>query len=157
MVSGMKTKLFNMRCKNEDYARWAAFASSRGMSLAAVIRKELNRLCEKADEVDEMADQIQENFEAFHAEHPEVYTLFKVFTQQLLDRGYKNGSANLIFERIRWETGLDLPQNPVKLNNNYRSRYARMYEADFPKRAGFFRTRALHEETVDSTKAAEDA
>jgi len=45
----MKTKLFNMRCEDEDHARWLAYAHSRGDTLAGVIRKELNRLCDESE------------------------------------------------------------------------------------------------------------
>jgi len=44
----MKTKLFNMRCEDEEHARWVAFAHERGKTLAGVIREYLNLVTEKA-------------------------------------------------------------------------------------------------------------
>lgn len=101
-------------------------------------------------------DEIQQNFEVFHAEHPEVYELFRRFTHIMIDRGFENGSAKLIFERIRWETAIELRRDPVKLNNNYTSRYARMFENQYPQHRGFFRMRKLQPDSYDSTSRAEE-
>ena len=105
-----------------------------------------------------MADQIQSNFEDFHAQNPKVYAMFHRFARQLLDAGYKRGSSSLIFERIRWETMFRSAEpGPVKINNNYRSRYSRLWEQQNPDHAGFFAKRQLTEETIDSTARAEES
>lgn len=100
-------------------------------------------------------DHIAANFATFHAENPKVYRLFDHFTRQLIKRGYQNGSANLVFERIRWETALAYEGQPVKLNNNYRALYARMWEKDNPEHAGFFRKRVRAENTADAVHFAD--
>lgn len=90
---------------------------------------------------------IQESFEEFDAEHPEVYELFKRYMNDLVEAQLRQGktkeeiriSAALICQRIRWEqkiTGRRAPnqsednvENQVfddfKINNNFTSRYAR--------------------------------
>lgn len=97
-----------------------------------------------------MTDRIQINFEAFHRDNPQVYTLFDRFTRQMIARGYEHGSIALITERIRWETAVETSGDLVKLNNNYKSRYARLWEADHPEHTGFFRKRELRAFSVDS-------
>lgn len=102
-------------------------------------------------------DQIDEDFWRFHGLNPEVYELFDRFARELIRAGHRHGSANLIFERIRWETAID-PNGgePVKLNNNYRSRYARLWENRNPRHRGFFRTRALNPVSSNATHVPED-
>ena len=43
---------------------------------------------------EEMAEQCQ----AFHDEHPEVWRLFVKFTNNVIAAGFKNYSANAVFE-----------------------------------------------------------
>ena len=83
---------------------------------------------------EEMRDQCQR----FHNEHPEVWELFVHFTQTMIRKGYPNYSVNAIFERIRWEKdeGGD-GVNQFKLNNNYRAFYARRFMRMYPQYDGF--------------------
>ena len=102
-------------------------------------------------------DRIERNFRVFHHRNPHVYRMFIRFAFDMINRGYKHGSASLIFERMRWELMLQTdPDDPVRLNNNYRSRYARLFEEDFSRHAGFFRKRRLSKSSVDSVAAAEE-
>jgi hypothetical protein len=96
-------------------------------------------------------DRISENFEQFHATNPEVWDAFKRFTFELIAAGYTHGSAGMIAERIRWETGIRRG-SPLKLNNNYRSRYVRLFEKTYPQYQGFFRKRKLRKASADSTR-----
>jgi hypothetical protein len=89
-------------------------------------------------------------FLAYHAVHPRVYSLFKRFTLEVIDRGFENYSADAIMHRVRWETAITTqpqpgkrlnPDEPFKVNNNYVAHYARMFMAEFPRYDGFFRTR----------------
>lgn len=88
------------------------------------------------------ADQILAAFTAFHRANPLVWSLFKKFTFAIIDAGYSNYSVNAIFERIRWHINIDIrTDEPVKLNNNYRAYYSRLFAVGFPEHDGFFRTR----------------
>ena len=108
-----------------------------------------------------MADEIQDAFEQFHAANPHVFDLMVQFARDLWRRGYRRASTKLIFERIRWEMMAATEateEEPPKFNNNFTSRYATLFEERHPHMKGFFRTRKLRDETVNSTwKAREDA
>lgn len=92
---------------------------------------------------DHIRDEINAAFWAFHERHPEVYALFDRFTRELIKAGYQHGSAKAVCERLRWETSFQ-SEGPVKINNNFTSRYARLWEYHNPEHRGFFRTRALN-------------
>lgn len=101
------------------------------------------------------ADKIAQNFWRFHIEHPDVYRMFDHYTRIMIDSGLRNGSAALVAERIRWETTLrGTGRGVVKLNNNYRALYARLWEERNPERKGFFRKRVRRDQSADSINMA---
>ena len=80
----------------------------------------------------------------FHNEHPEFWELFCQYTFELIDSGRTHGSANAVFERIRWETNVNpTHQGHFKVNNNFRAYYARRFMQMFPKWHDFFFTRRV--------------
>lgn len=81
------------------------------------------------------------DFERYHADNPQVYQLFKKFAWQVIGRGFKNYSARAIAHRIRWHTSIETQGDEFKINNNYTSAYARMFEREYPEHRGFFRKR----------------
>lgn len=88
-------------------------------------------------------DEMREQVNRFHEEHPDVWDLFVRFTLDRINRGFGNYSSKAIFERIRWETD-SVGTNGIsswKLNNNYPAFYARRFAKMFPEHAEFFRTR----------------
>ena len=90
----------------------------------------------------------------FHEQHPRVWRLFCRFTFELINRGFKNYSAQHgIFARIRWETAeADIEgQNKFKINNNYSAFYARAFMAKYPQYKGFFRLRKQTSKDNSST------
>ena len=91
------------------------------------------------------AKEIEAQAEKFHADHPRVWELFDFFTRQAIDRGFKHYSATAVCERIRWETDeADVDgTSTFKVNNNYRTYYARWWMEENPQHAGFFRRREL--------------
>lgn len=84
------------------------------------------------------AQQIYEAFKKFHAANPRIWTLFEQFTLLSIAKGRRHYACNAVFERIRWHVDIDTVGEEVKLNNNYRAYYARMFEAKHPDQAGFF-------------------
>jgi hypothetical protein len=87
-------------------------------------------------------DQIFGNFKLFNEDNPKVWVLLQRFAGEIQAAGFRHYSIDSIFERIRWHVAIEThTEEPVKLNNNYRAYYARMYAAAFPEHAGFFRTR----------------
>lgn len=86
-------------------------------------------------------EEMRRQFEAFDAEHPRVWSLFKRFTFNRIERGFKNFGAKAVMERIRWETAeAQTPEDHFKISNNLTSFYARKFHAAYPQHDGFFRT-----------------
>lgn len=94
------------------------------------------------------AEQIQASFIAFHRSNPIVWDLFCRFTFEAIRSGHPHYSSDCIFNRIRWHTDIETQSDndPVKLNNNFRAYYARMFHEKYPEHAGFFRNRKLTSE-----------
>lgn len=89
------------------------------------------------------ADVIRQRFEKFHAANPRVWELFKLFTLQLIHRGFKHYSADAIVHRIRWHAAIEATCEVAKVNNCHTAHYARLFHNEFPEHAGFFRNRAM--------------
>ena len=86
----------------------------------------------------------EKNFLEFHQANPHVYELFKKYVNAAAKSGRSNYSAYAIFERIRWHQDIETRDDlGFKLNNNHRPYYARLFQAHYPKKATFFRTRQL--------------
>lgn len=93
----------------------------------------------------ETLSQIEFDFREFHKKHPEVYVeLVKLAREWKRAGGAKLGIATL-FEKLRWEwhiNGLKDVEG-YKLNNNYRSVYARLIMDNEEDLAGLFEIRQL--------------
>ena len=77
------------------------------------------------------------SFKQYHLDNPQVYVEFKRLAFQLINRGYVRLGAKQIFEVIRWQT-MVYGNDQYKLNNNYTSDYARLFELDHQIYAGYF-------------------
>ncbi len=91
-------------------------------------------------------------FNQYHNENPQIWREFKKLSFEAKNvKGFKNYSANGIFEVIRWNTEVSA-DDKYKINNNYRGDYARKLMAEYPEFKGFFRVRTLkakrHNETI---------
>ncbi len=93
---------------------------------------------------------IQQQFAWFHKAHPEVYDgLVKLAHQADAARSYAGRSRigiGMLFEVLRWQwhiAGLPDDDEAWKLNNNYRSRYARLIMRRNPDLDGLFEIRRL--------------
>lgn len=97
-----------------------------------------------------LADPIDEQFLAFHHAHPEVYEALHDLALQLRRRGESKAGIGMLFEVLRWNRLMAgvRDEDGFKLNNNYRSRYARLLMANDARLAGFFDTRALHDDNA---------
>lgn len=88
------------------------------------------------------ADQIEKHFKRFFKENPHFWKLFKRFTFEAINRGFSNYSASAVFERARWHVSMETKsEDRLKLCNDYRAYYARMFHVAYPELKGFFRTR----------------
>lgn len=86
---------------------------------------------------------IQERFEAYHAEHPEVYELIRLYSAKVREAGFDRFSIDAIFQRIRWYHHIEKRDGDFKLNDHFRSRYARKLMDEDESFADFFEIRAL--------------
>lgn len=89
---------------------------------------------------------IEGNFLAFHAANPWVYTALVRLARDLHNSGRRKVGIGMLFEVLRWQwTRATTDQaSDFKLNNNYRSRYARLIMRQEPDLDGVFDTRILH-------------
>lgn len=91
------------------------------------------------------ADQIYERFVQFWRDNPDVWRLFVRFTNELITAGFEHYAVGAVFERIRWHVNIETKSHDgLKLNNDFRAYYARLYHVAFPKHDGFFRNRKLN-------------
>ena len=89
---------------------------------------------------------IQQRFERFHREHPEVYVLAVELARTGKAAGRTRLSINQIFEVMRWQRSIEgLPDDreDYKINSVYASRYARLIMEQEPDLEGIFEIRRL--------------
>ena len=88
---------------------------------------------------------IQEKFEKFHQENPDVYRLLVKLARQVKASGRRHYGIGALFEQVRWHYAIERKgqDGEFKLANDLRSRYSRLIMAQEPDLAGFFDTRQL--------------
>lgn len=84
---------------------------------------------------------IVNNFIIYHDENPKIYELFKKYSYQLKLLGKTYYGVGAIFERIRWHVEVETIGDEFKINNNYRSCYARLLMIEDSNFEGFFQLR----------------
>ena len=84
-----------------------------------------------------------ERFEAFHKANPAVFAALRHFALTWVRaKGNQPIGFPAIWERLRWEVSMStVGGEPWKINNNYRSYYARLLMAREPTLAGLFEVR----------------
>ena len=82
-------------------------------------------------------------FDRFHADNPKVYEVLVRLAREWVGQfgGHKLGIATL-YETARWQITLATNDAEFRLNNNWRSYYARLIMAQEPDLAGLFDLRA---------------
>jgi hypothetical protein len=88
---------------------------------------------------------IDVQFIRFHFDNPDVYRKLVDMARNLKLRGHETVGIGMLFEVIRWQTYMETidMNSDFKLNNNYRSRYARLIMDQEPYLAGMFNIREL--------------
>lgn len=88
---------------------------------------------------------IQARFLEFHRQNPDVYEELRWLALDYRDRGYPCIGIGHLVEIIRWRRRMETydPTSQFKVNNNYRSRYARLLMELEPRLAGFITIREL--------------
>ena len=87
---------------------------------------------------------IEQAFLAFHAENPHVYRELVALAHEARDSGITHLGIGMLFEVLRWNVALRTGGDDFKLNNNYRSYYARLIMHNEHDLDGIFETRRLH-------------
>lgn len=90
-------------------------------------------------------DTIEARFQAFRRGHPEVYAALREIAFSLLDQGWEHFGISTCWEVVRYRTmlGAGPGEDRFKLNDNYKSRYARLLADQEPRLAEVFHLRAL--------------
>lgn len=88
----------------------------------------------------------REQFEEFHAAHPDVYVYFDYYCLRLIAGGVKLFGAPFVWELVRYETLVQTGETPYKLPNQLRPYYAREFQRLNPELAHHLRTRTLRSE-----------
>lgn len=91
------------------------------------------------------APTLDNQFWTFHTANPHVYAGLVVLARALRARGHDRLGIGMLFEVLRWQHMLhtDDPVTPFKLNNNLRSRFARLIMETEPDLTGAFEIREL--------------
>jgi hypothetical protein len=89
---------------------------------------------------------IDQSFEQYHKDNPEIYRLFIGFALDWLKKGARKISSKQIIGRIRWECEVDTKGEEAKdfkCSDAYTSRYARLFVNDYPEYQERFEFRQL--------------
>uniref|UniRef100_A0AAU2V704 Uncharacterized protein n=1 Tax=Streptomyces sp. NBC_00003 TaxID=2903608 RepID=A0AAU2V704_9ACTN len=86
---------------------------------------------------------LDELFDSFHAENPWVCEALEELTSEWLEAGGGRVGMKALFERLRWQMGIQTNGRPFKLNNNFTSRYTRLLCARHPEWNTAFEVRKL--------------
>lgn len=85
---------------------------------------------------------LHEHFLAFHKANPHVFFALHSIAIEQVREGWKRGSINMLFERLRWLWAVRTRgDEEYVLNNNHRAFYARYLMRYDGRLDGFFRIR----------------
>lgn len=85
-----------------------------------------------------------QRFVRFHADNPDVLRMLLRFADELIAAGRPRFGIAALFERIRWHVAIEIKgDSEVRLNNSFRSFYARLLILLRPTLAGVLETRKL--------------
>lgn len=102
-------------------------------------------LFDAAEEPPLAPETIEARFQAFHREHPEVYRQLRKMALSLVHRGYSHIGIGMLWETLRYHSmlGSTAAEDPFRLNDHMRSRYARLLMDQEAELADVFETRRL--------------
>ncbi|MFF8769051.1 hypothetical protein [Kitasatospora sp. NPDC015120] len=87
---------------------------------------------------------IQERFEQFHDLNPWVLTELERLTAECIEARFSKISLGMLFELVRYSYGrATLSADDFRLNNDFRSRYARLLIERHPEWGSHIEVRAL--------------
>lgn len=86
---------------------------------------------------------IEERFEAFHLRNPHVYDALEQLARRRLREGATYITIAQLYEELRADPSFSTTGDPLKINNSYRSYYARLLIQRVPALKDVMRTRDL--------------
>jgi len=86
---------------------------------------------------------IETEFWSFHYNNPRVYDALVKLARQTKDAGKDECGIGMLWEVLRWQHYISTRGDEFKLNNNYRSHYARLIMQRESDLEGFFVLRTL--------------
>lgn len=86
---------------------------------------------------------LSERFTIFHYKNPKVYEMLVRLARRAVATGKQRIGIGMLWEVMRWEMWLETSGDDFKLNNSFRSRYARLIMKTCPDLAEVFETRKL--------------
>lgn len=99
------------------------------------------------------ADKMFVDFKKFHQDNPTVYQELRVLALSMRMKGRDKYGIGSLFEVLRWQRAMQTTGSEFKLNNNYRSFYARMLmERNMNLKEFFFLRDSRADEYVDEIK-----
>lgn len=84
---------------------------------------------------------IEQRFELFHAANPHVADALEALADQWLSHGHARLGVKALFERLRWESGIQTAGDAYRLNNDFTALYARLLITRHPDWADAIQTR----------------
>ena len=85
-----------------------------------------------------------EKFAQFHTDNPHVLAELETLTRELISHGTEKFGIALIYEQLRWRYLVTQDRHSArKLNNDYRSHYARLIIERHPEWTDLFEIRHL--------------
>jgi hypothetical protein len=88
-----------------------------------------------------------QEFEKFHADHPEVYAQLARLTREAKAAKFHRFGIRQIWEVMRWHFAITTPSGSAwKLNDHLTPFYSRLLMQQEPDLAGFFETRTRKSE-----------
>ena len=88
-----------------------------------------------------MMAEVSTKFMDYHTENPHIWEAFERFAWQAINSGRTRLSADLIINRLRWETMLTSIGEDYKINDHYSADYARIFIEKYPQHREFFKLR----------------
>ena len=86
---------------------------------------------------------LQQRFERFHSENPDVYDALVKLARKVKASGLNHYGIAGLYEVLRYDSAISTNGKPFKLSDNYKSRYSRLIMSQEPDLEGFFSTKEL--------------
>lgn len=86
---------------------------------------------------------LDRQFRIFHNNNPHIYDELVKLAREAKQAGRDKFSINMLFEVVRWNRFIQTNDSSYKMNNNHRSRYARLIMENEKDLEGLFNLREL--------------